>query len=213
MYTCRSFGSLNRGDEYVKVKPVIHISFLDFELFPEFPEFYATYQLLNVKNCNKYSDKLTISVVNLNRTDLATEKDRADGVDYWARLFKSTTWEEIKTLADKNISIREAASAMYDFTSDAIIREHLEMREEFLRRQRTRERLMEIAEEKLKVAEERLEKAEEKAKEAEEKAKEAEEKAQGAEERARKAEEQAKDLYEKDLEIARLRAELEALKK
>jgi len=143
VYTCRTFGSLNKGNTYTNVKPVIHIGFLDFELFPEHPEFYATYQILNVKNCHKYSDKITVSVVNLNRTDLATEEDKSYDIDYWARLFKSTTWEDIKMLAAKNSSLLEAANAMYDFTSDEIIREHCEMREEFRRRARTQEIYME----------------------------------------------------------------------
>lgn len=38
-YLCRSFDNLNRGQDYSEVKPVIHIGFLDFTLFPENPEF------------------------------------------------------------------------------------------------------------------------------------------------------------------------------
>lgn len=50
MYLCRSFDQLYRGQEYEEALPVHHIGFLDFTLFPEYPEFYATYRLLNVKN-------------------------------------------------------------------------------------------------------------------------------------------------------------------
>ena len=63
-YLCRSFDQLYQGQEYLDVLPVIHIGFLDFTLHPEEPEFYATYQMLNVKNHLLYSDKFTLSVVN-----------------------------------------------------------------------------------------------------------------------------------------------------
>nr|WP_296461801.1 PD-(D/E)XK nuclease family transposase [uncultured Acetatifactor sp.] len=48
-YLCRAFDNLNPGEGYQMVKPVIHIGLLDFTLFPQLPEFYATYQLLNIK--------------------------------------------------------------------------------------------------------------------------------------------------------------------
>ncbi|MBO5281790.1 MAG: Rpn family recombination-promoting nuclease/putative transposase, partial [Lachnospiraceae bacterium] len=92
-YLCRSFDSLNTGEAYLSVKPVIQISLLDFTLFPENPEFYATYRFLNEKNHMIYSDKLRISVLDLTRIDLATEEDRMYGIDHWAALFKSGTWE------------------------------------------------------------------------------------------------------------------------
>ena len=48
-YLCRAFNNLNPGEDYHKVKPVIQIGLLDFTLFPEHPEFYATYRFLNKK--------------------------------------------------------------------------------------------------------------------------------------------------------------------
>ena len=49
-YLCRSFDNLNTGADYLNTKPAIHIGFLDYCLFPDKPEFHATYKLLNVKN-------------------------------------------------------------------------------------------------------------------------------------------------------------------
>mgnify|MGYP006945420349 CR=1 FL=1 len=46
----RAYDQLYRGQKYEEALPVIHIGFLDFTLHPESPEFYATYQMLNVKN-------------------------------------------------------------------------------------------------------------------------------------------------------------------
>lgn len=65
-YTCRTFDQLQRGQTYLDTKPVYHIGFLDYDLKGFTPEFYATYQLLNVKNHELYSDKFVLSVVNLN---------------------------------------------------------------------------------------------------------------------------------------------------
>ena len=45
-----------------------------------------------------YSDKLRLSVVDLTKIDMATKEDKAYHIDYWASLFKATTWEEIKML-------------------------------------------------------------------------------------------------------------------
>ena len=44
-YLCRSFDSLNRGQDYMETKPVIQVCFLDFTLFPEAPEFFSTYMV------------------------------------------------------------------------------------------------------------------------------------------------------------------------
>lgn len=74
-YLCRTFDQLAQGQEYKEVKPAIHIGFLDFTPFPETPEFYATYKLLNVKNHHLYSSKFVLSVVDLSRIALATDED------------------------------------------------------------------------------------------------------------------------------------------
>ena len=62
-YLCRSYDQLFRGQEYEEALPAIHIGFLNFTLHPSNPEFYATYQMLNVRNHLLYSDKFTLSVV------------------------------------------------------------------------------------------------------------------------------------------------------
>lgn len=109
VYLCRSFDHLNHGQDYSEIQPVIHIGFLDYTLPKNFPEFYATYKLQNVKNHNLYSDNFTLSVVNLSRIDLATEEDKKYQIDYWAKLFKATSWEEIRMLASKNENIQAAS--------------------------------------------------------------------------------------------------------
>lgn len=122
LYLSRSFDRLNRGQDYLDVQPAIHIGFLDYTLFQDHPEFYATYKLSNMKNHHIYSDNFVLSVVDLSRIDLATEEDKKYQIDAWARLFKATTWEEIKNMADTNEYLQEASKSIFQFNTDEQIR-------------------------------------------------------------------------------------------
>ena len=139
-YLCRSFDQLYSGGKYEDVLPVIHIGFLDFTLHPEEPEFYATYKMLNVKNYRLYSDKFILSVVNLKEIELATEEDKAYKIDYWARLFRASTWEEIKVVVKDNEYLKEAAESLYVANADEIVRQQCRARQDAERRERTLER-------------------------------------------------------------------------
>lgn len=174
---------------------MIQIGFLDFTLFPDVPEFYATYQMLNVKTHSLYSSKITLSVVDLTRKDLATEEDKQYQIDYWTSFFKATTWEDIKTLAKENEYIKEAAETVFKLTRDQQIRRQLEAREDFLRREREKQWRLETLTAEKAEAEQRAEKAE---------AENVELKRQAEADRA------AKEAAE--AQIAALKAELAALK-
>ena len=86
-YLCRLFGNLESGDDYSDVMPTYHIGILDFTLFPEYPEFYATNKMMNVKKHYIYNDKFTLNVLELNQIELATDEDKKWKLDYWERLF------------------------------------------------------------------------------------------------------------------------------
>ena len=140
-YTCRSYDNLNRGAEYKEVLPVLHIGFLDFTLFPEYPEFVAEYQLMNTNPQHHYffSDKFRISVVNLTQIKRATEEDKRYGIDLWARVLTAKTWEEIDMLAQDNEYLRETSNAMYELDKDRLIRQQCQAREDFLYWERIKE--------------------------------------------------------------------------
>ena len=103
-YLCRSFDYLKAGEDYIGIKPVMQICFLDFTLFPDHPEFYATSKMINVKKHYIYNDNFTLNVLDLNQIHLATEKDKASKIDYWAKLFKAKTWEDKSPEVIKNVS-------------------------------------------------------------------------------------------------------------
>lgn len=157
-YLCRTYDHLAKGQAYIDVKPVYHIGFLDFNLQGFEPEFYATFKLMNPKNQQIYSDKFTLSVVNLNQIELATAEDKRYAIDYWAQLFKATTWEAIKMLAAKNEYLAEASETMFQSYHDACVRTHYEALEEGRLRRRGLEMKLERAEEKLQAQKDELQK-------------------------------------------------------
>lgn len=143
-YLCRSFDQLYRGQKYEEALPVIHIGFLDYTLFPDEPEFYAQNVLMNKKTHRIYSDKFQLSVVDLTQIEMATEEDKTYQIDYWARLFKAKTWEEIKMLAEKSEYLQEAAQSVYVANADEIVRQKCLAREEAERHERTVKRNMDL---------------------------------------------------------------------
>ncbi len=225
-YLCRSFDNLNAGMHYAELKPAIHISILDFILFPDIPEFYSSYFLMNKENHTVYSDKLCLSVLNLPQIHLATEIDKAYHLDYWAALFRATTWEEIKMIASENDMIQEAAETMYRLSQNEKVRLQCEARERYYRDQKTRQYQMEKMKEiekkmgsmemELEAAEGKLEAAEGKLEAAEGKLEAAEEKLEAAEEKLETAvmnlQQQEGTIREKDIQLAKKQAEIDRLR-
>ena len=215
-YLCRSFDNLNQGEGYKNSKSVVQIGFLDYTLFPKNPEFYSTYKFLNVKSYTKYSDKLCISVVDLTQIDLATREDKQYGIDYWASLFKSTTWEEIKMLAQDNEYIKAACDTLYQLTRDEEIRQQIEAREDYYRRQIDLQLYMREQEERMQEQQERMQEQQERMQEQQERMQEQQECIQEQEEIIRKQgctiQERENTILEKDAVIVALQNEIEKLK-
>ncbi len=133
LYLCRNFGRLQSGQDYAEVMPCLHIGIIDFDLFKEEEGFYSRYRLLNVENRRIYSSKFGINVLNLRKTEHATQEDRINELDVWAKLFKAKTWEEIRMLAKTNDFVKEAATSIYAVSEDEAIRLQCEARERYER--------------------------------------------------------------------------------
>ncbi len=158
-YACRSFDSLKHGDSYGQVLPVVHVGFLNYSLFPNYPEFFATYQVANTSSPDYsyiYSDKLRISVVDLTQIERATKEDQAYGIDLWARVFTATTWEEIEVLAQNNEYLKEAVSGVRQLTEDEKIRQQCQAREDFAYWERIRNTRMKELGDNLEQAKDNL---------------------------------------------------------
>ena len=87
--------------------------------------------LKNVNDGYVYNSNFRLSVVELNRTEIATEEDKISGLVDWVKLFKSTTWEEIKMLAEKNEFIASASDSVVKYTEDEMVRKRIQDREDF----------------------------------------------------------------------------------
>ena len=122
-YSSRCFDNLDSGEDYLDVLPVHSIGFLNFTLFDDAPEFFATYQLRNNKNNRLYTGKFSIHVIDLTRIDLATEEDKYYEIDRWAKLFKAATWEELKMIAKNDPDLMQASDELYKVNKNDILRQ------------------------------------------------------------------------------------------
>ena len=144
-YLARSYDNVAKGDEYINVKPVYHIGFLNYTLFPEYPEFFAKYQMLNIKNHNLYTTKFNLYVVDLTQIELATQEDVDTGLVYWTQVFKAKTWEELKQMAERNQELQEATEALYVYNQDEIVKEQCRARQDYYNHERGTQKRLEEA--------------------------------------------------------------------
>jgi len=132
-YLCRAFDNLKEGQDYIDAMPAIHIGILDYTLFPEYPEFYARYAMKNLSNNHIYSDKFLLNVLDLNKINLATKEDISCGLQYWARLFKAKTWEELHMLSSEYEIFEDITDTIEQALADKKIRMECEARERYER--------------------------------------------------------------------------------
>ena len=223
-YLCRDFGNLNAGDTYDQVKPLVQIDILDFDLYEGAEEFYSVYHLAHDKTGRIYSSKLALHVLQLNKEEHATEEDKLYQIDYWTRLFKATTWEELKMLAQEHEILQSTVETIYRVNADDYTREEIRAREDELRVQRTIEN--ELKENQKKISEQRKqlleqsrrldEQWEQLATQSEQLATQSEQLASQSEQLATQSEQlatQSEQLAAKEAYIAELEAKLKALQK
>lgn len=91
-------------------------------------------------------------VVDLTNPELATEEDIHYGIDRWARLFKATTWEELKMITEQDTTLASAAYTVYELSEDERIRQECEAREDWLRRKNGMKMMMKQLKTELKEA-------------------------------------------------------------
>ena len=71
-------------------------------------------------------------MVDLTHIELATNEDKAYGIDHWTSLFKSTTWEELKMITENNPILKEASENLYVLNSDELARVRAQARKEHI---------------------------------------------------------------------------------
>lgn len=81
-------------------------------------------------------------MLDLHQIHLATEEDKAYQIDYWAKLFKAKTWEDLKMLAEKNDTFEETCETIFRLNQDDAVRYMCEAREDGERILRTYKALL-----------------------------------------------------------------------
>ena len=198
LYLCRTFDNLGSGGDYEDIFPSMQVCIVPKDLFSDVPpEFYSRYYMINDANGHIYSRDFSLRVLYLNHTDMATDSDKASGLDYWAEAFLATTWEELKVLADKGEIFRKVAEEMYTVNADVSQRSIAEAHRKYVETYTTLKNIADRAEKKAleaeKAAEKRVNEAE---KAAEEKVNIAEKRAEDERKRADAAEARVKELEE-----------------
>ena len=130
-YLSRMYNSLQKGDQYINVKPAIHVGILNFSPFEGEPIFYSKNVLMDMNKHRIYSDKFQVNVLELKQIELATEEDKEWNLDFWAKLFNARTWEELKMIAKDNEYFTEASNTLCDLYADFNVRERCRDREDY----------------------------------------------------------------------------------
>ena len=142
VYLCREFDSLSHGELYENLKPVYQVSFIDFRLFSDHPEFFGKYQMRNVLDGYLYNSNFNLYVIELNSTDIATDDDIRSEMVTWVKLFKATTWEEIRMITKDNPSFESTAESIFISNADKNVVKRCREREDFYLEQEAREKEM-----------------------------------------------------------------------
>lgn len=130
-YLSRMYNSLQKGDQYINVKPAIHVGILNFSPFEGEPIFYSKNVLMDMNKHRIYSDKFQVNVLELKQIELATKEDKEWNLDFWAKLFKARTWEELRMIAKDNEYFTEASNTLCDLYADFNVRERCRDREDY----------------------------------------------------------------------------------
>lgn len=118
IYLCRSVDDISVGEDYEKMKKTLHISILDFNLFPGSKDFYSEFYLMNKKTSQIYTDKIGMRVLELKKLKYADKKQQETSLYRWGRLLKAKTWEEIAMLAEKDKTMQDAGPTLKKLTAD-----------------------------------------------------------------------------------------------
>lgn len=86
---------------------------------------------MNIEKHRIYSDNLELCVLDLTQIKLATQEDKEFQIDYWAALFKSKTWEEMKMLAKKNEYMEEATKTVFRMSAEEEVIKRCRDREDY----------------------------------------------------------------------------------
>ena len=131
-YICKMFSEqVSQGDPYEKLQKCIHVSILDFNVFPDAPECYSVFHLNEDSTGRRYSEKLEIQVLELRKIpkNLQQESD----VLRWMRFFSGKCRKEFEDMAKEDEYLDEAFRTLVHVSADEEKRLEYEARQKAIR--------------------------------------------------------------------------------
>ena len=104
---------------------------MDHNIFDYDQAFYMQFRMTDRVTGRIYTPDFSLNVLSLKQIDKATKEDIESGLVYWAKLFKSTTWEELKQNAEGRADITEVVRVMYEVNVDDKRRAILDARRKY----------------------------------------------------------------------------------
>lgn len=122
---------LKTGDSYENLKKCIHVSILDFILFPEDDRCCRTIHFRDDETGNLYSDKLELQILELKK--LPKEIKTGEDIINWMLFFNGKDRKEFELMAGTSTYLGEAYEALQKLSADDLKRLEYEAREKALK--------------------------------------------------------------------------------
>lgn len=122
---------LKSGESYDKLKKCIHVSILDFILFPEDNRYYRTIHFRDDETNSLYSDKLELQILELKKLpkNINTEEDILN----WMLFFNGKNRKDFENMATANTYLGEAYETLQKLSANDMKRLEYEAREKALK--------------------------------------------------------------------------------
>ena len=122
---------IKEGDSYENLKPCVHVSILNFNLFPEDQECFREIAFCDLKTKQKYTDLLDIYVLELKK--LPPEKKDEPLIIKWMRFLSAEKKEDFEKMAGEDTYINEAYEVLQKLSADERKKLEYEARQKAIR--------------------------------------------------------------------------------
>ena len=124
-------GQIKKGEPYDKLKKCIHVSILDFVLFPNDAKCYRTIHLCDVDSGDIYTDLFELKILELKK--LTTNNAFDNQIHSWMKFFSGKTRKEFENMSTENEFLEEAYKELIALSANDEKRWEYEAREKALR--------------------------------------------------------------------------------
>ena len=122
---------IKEGDSYENLKPCVHVSILNFNLFPEDQECFREIVFCDLKTKQKYTNLLNIYVLELKK--LPPEQKDEPLIIKWMRFLSAERKEDFEKMAGEDTYINEAYEVLQKLSADERKRLEYEARQKAIR--------------------------------------------------------------------------------